>query len=137
MFVNLKTSLVIIIGLLFPLGLSACGAKTAEWEIELNEFEFSPNTFEVEAGAPINLHLNNTGALEHNFVILKAGYEANTPFDANNKDVIYYEMKIPAKETSNATFTAPSEPGVYEVICSIPGHLEQHMKGTLTVTAKE
>lgn len=129
-----RLSMFILTGILVLLTLSGCGPKTTQLDIELSEFEFNPNAFTVKAGEQVNLNLKNNGALEHNFVILKAGYEATAPFDRKNKAMIYFEQKVPANKSISASFRAPKEAGIYEIICSIPGHLEQNMKGTLTVS---
>jgi uncharacterized cupredoxin-like copper-binding protein len=46
---------------------------------------------------------------------------------------VYWEEEVDAGESATFTFTAPEEPGEYQIICAIPGHLEAGMQGTLTV----
>ena len=38
-----------------------------------------------------------------------------------------------AGKTKSDTFTAPTEPGEYAVVCGIPGHIEKGMTATLIV----
>jgi uncharacterized cupredoxin-like copper-binding protein len=115
--------------------LAACGgSKAATFDVEMNEFAFKPNTFTVAAGAPVTLNLKNSGTLEHSFIIMQQGKDASVPFNEDDTANVFWEQKLPAQETNTFQFTAPTEPGTYEVVCGIPGHLEQGMKGTLTVT---
>lgn len=114
--------------------LSACGPKSVTLDVEMKEFAFIPDHFTVPAGAKVTLKLKNTGALEHEFVIMVFGKEATLPFNEDDEANIYWEAELEAKETAVVEFTAPSEPGEYQVVCGTPGHLEQNMKGVLVVT---
>ncbi len=42
-------------------------------------------------------------------------------------------MEAQPGATKTETFTAPSEPGTYTIVCGISGHLENGMEATLTV----
>jgi uncharacterized cupredoxin-like copper-binding protein len=114
--------------------LSACGSKGTKLNVEMTDFKFIPDTFTVPAGATVSLALKNSGALEHSFVIMKAGTQASVPFSQQDQANIYFQVKVEAGQNTTTSFTAPSTPGTYEVVCDIPGHLEQGMKATLTVT---
>jgi uncharacterized cupredoxin-like copper-binding protein len=114
--------------------LSACGPKTTKLSVEMTDFKFIPDTFSVPAGVTVSLSLKNNGALEHSFVIMKAGTQASVPFSQQDQANIYFQTKVAAGQSATTSFTAPSAPGSYEVVCNIPGHLEQGMKATLTVT---
>ena len=61
------------------------------------------------------------------------GYEASAPFDDNDQAQVFTETKIAPGESGTHSFTAPSEAGTYQVVCSIPGHLEAGMVAQLTV----
>ncbi len=119
--------------------LVACGAKAAKpstsLSIELSDFKFTPDKFVVPAGQQITLNLTNKGAVKHEFVIIKKGEQVTIPFDQDDEDKVYWEHEVEAGETGTFTFTAPSEPGEYEVVCGVEGHLEAGMKATLTVVA--
>jgi len=117
--------------------LSACasssnGASTA-LSIDLSDFAFSPMTASVPAGKEITMNLKNTGKVLHEYVIIKAGEKVTLPFDDDDESKVYWENEVAAGETKTVTFTAPSEAGVYEVVCGQPTHMEAGMKGTLTV----
>ena len=120
---------VLIVGTL----LTACGPKSATLDVDMKEYTFSPSTLEVPAGATVTLNLSNSGTLEHEMVIMVLGKDATTPFDDDDEPNIFWEAELEAGQSSTIEFTAPSEPGVYNVVCGIPAHLEQGMRATLTV----
>lgn len=131
---RLKISLFILLALSAVLLLSACGPKKTELNVDMTDFKFTPDTYEVPAGSEVTLHLNDKGTLAHEFVIMKLGKQATIPFDDDDEGNIYWEKELETGESETVTFTAPSEPGEYEVVCGTPGHLEQNMVGKLTVT---
>jgi uncharacterized cupredoxin-like copper-binding protein len=56
------------------------------------------------------------------------------PFGEKDEDKILWELDGVQPGTSKSdTFTAPTEPGEYDVICGIPGHIELGMVATLIV----
>ena len=85
----------------------------------LDTLKFDPATVTVKSGTPVRLTIVNNGALEHDWVV-------------DNLDG--KKLSVDAKPKTNATadFT-PTKAGSYEFYCSIPGHREAGMKGTLTV----
>jgi uncharacterized cupredoxin-like copper-binding protein len=46
---------------------------------------------------------------------------------------IYWEHELDTGKTEIVIFTAPEEPGEYQMVCGIPEHLEQGMKGLMIV----
>ena len=85
-------------------------------------------------------------AMGHNFVLLKPGVApleiSNAAFNARATDFIPPDMKdkiiaftpvAAGGETVEVTFTAPTKPGKYDYLCTVPGHFAAGMKGTLTV----
>lgn len=128
-------SLVFVLSLV----LSGCGGggPTTEFNVTMTDFKFEPMEFTVPAGATITVNATNNGAVEHEFVIFNLGMDAGEKFGAEDEDNIYWEVEVFPGETSNTTFTAPTEPGVYYVTCGIEGHLEAGMVGSVTVVAVE
>lgn len=122
--------------LLAALLLSACGAQAQKVErtVTMKEFAFEPETVEVPAGAEVTLHLSNTGALEHEYVIIKPGQQVTLPFDIDDEEKVYWEKELDKGLAETVTFTAPDEPGEYTVVCGTPGHLEAGMQARLVVT---
>ena len=115
------------------LALTGCSSQKVTLEIAMSDFAFTPRTLEVPAGAEITLHLTNNGALLHEMVIMIYGKEATAPFDEDDESNIYWEHELEHGEKATVTFTAPSEPGEYQLVCGIPAHIEQGMVGTLIV----
>ena len=119
--------------------LSACGSSgpSTTMEVTMTDFHFEPMEFTVPAGETITVNATNNGAVEHELVIFNLGTDAGDKFGDEDEDNIYWEVEVFPGETSNTTFTAPTEPGVYYVTCGIEGHLEAGMTATLTVVAAE
>lgn len=124
--------------LLVAILLAACGgskseSKTAEISVDMKEFTFSPASVTVPAGAEVTLKLTNSGTLEHSWIIMLKDKQATIPFDADDEANIFWQVKLDPAQSNSYTFTAPSEPGDYELVCGVPAHLEAGMKGTLIV----
>jgi uncharacterized cupredoxin-like copper-binding protein len=120
--------------LLLVAGLAACGGpSTAAIAMSMSEFSFSPASASVPAGAEVTLTLTNSGTIEHNWVLLDAGYQAAAPFDADDQANVLAETKVAASQVQTFTFTAPADAGSLQIVCSIPGHLEAGMAASLTV----
>lgn len=132
----MKKNLFILL-LLASLSLVACGKKTASTAIDVKmiDFQFQPNSFIVPAGQNITFTAVNNGAVEHDFVIMKLGTNAGPSFDDDDVPNVYWQVKLTPGEDVNASFTAPSEPGEYQVVCRMEGHIASGMVGKLTVVA--
>lgn len=81
-----------------------------------SEFKFDPATLTASADADVTIEVVNAGTIEHDFTI----DEANV------------KIAVPATETGSATVSFPA--GTYTFYCSVPGHKEAGMTGTLTVS---
>lgn len=84
--------------------------------VQGKEFEFIPNTLSAPADTEVTVVLENVGTIEHDFTI----DEANLL------------IAVPATETGSGTFSLPA--GTYTFYCSVPGHQQAGMEGTLTVS---
>ncbi len=114
--------------------LTACGSKGPSIDVTLNDFSFTPDSFTVPAGVPVSVHATNDGAATHDFIIMKKGVTVTPPFGDKDKANVYWQLiGIAPGSTVTGTFTAPTEPGTYEIVCGVPGHLDKGMKATLTV----
>jgi plastocyanin len=100
---------------------------------ESNDNASNPPVWTVSSGANVTVNLDNQGALQHNWAIVKAGEEVPAPFDvAEHSDILLYSTELlNGGTTASATFTAP-EPGEYLVICTVAGHYPS-MQGMLVV----
>ena len=120
--------------------LSACGGRgqqtaSTNIDVQMTEFAFQPKQFTIPAGEEITLEAANNGAIVHNFVIMNLGTQATLPFDEDDEANVYWKIDLNPGASTSTTFTAPSEPGEYQVVCSTPGHVEAGMIGKLTVVA--
>lgn len=119
--------------------LSACGSGAAVTTINLTmtDFQFTPNAFKVPSGQEITVNARNDGAVVHNFVIMELGADAGDSFDDADAASVYWQVEVKPGGDVNAAFTAPSDPGEYQVVCSVQGHIMAGMTGKLTVVAGE
>ena len=119
--------------------LTACGAGGASDKIDvtMTDFQFQPSQFTVPAGQEITFTSSNNGAVVHNFVIMKLGTSAGPMFDEEDIPNVYWEVELLPGASTDATFTAPTEPGDYEVVCKTEGHIASGMTGKLTVVPAE
>ena len=139
---------VFLILLLIGLPLVACAggeAEAAEQTVRLiaRDIEYDTEVLEVTAGAPVHLTLANEGALDHDFSIEhiplagEAVAEHEEEMDEHEMSMeeedLALHLSAAAGESETITFT-PSEPGEYEFFCTVPGHGEAGMAGTLIVS---
>src|SRR5687768_9109903 len=120
----------IIAAVLFNLLLVSCGGVggvSTTIDVKMTDFQFQPSQFTVPAGQEITFNSSNNGAVVHNFVIMKLGTSAGDKFDEEDVPNVYWEVELVPGGSTNTTFTAPSEPGEYEVICRTEGHIVSGM----------
>jgi plastocyanin len=91
--------------------------------VGMTEFEFDPNDLTASQGDAITAE--NTGQIVHNLTIV-AGEDPDAPGEelATTEDV---------QPGDSGEVTVDVDPGNYSIICTIPGHAEDGMVGTLTV----
>ena len=138
------------------IALAGCsGSREAEPKlVEItgnDEMKFDVTSFEVKPGEKVTVMLTNIGelakeAMAHNWALLEKGTDAAklVAAGADHPEIDY----IPADQAAHVlaktkmlgpfdsdsiTFTAPTEPGPNEYICSFPDHYTNGMKGVMTV----
>ncbi|MEK6721735.1 MAG: cupredoxin domain-containing protein [Chloroflexota bacterium] len=118
----MKPVLFVVAALALAATLAACGGAASpsptavDVTLTATEFAFDPNTVEVTAGSQVRFTLANKGTLEHDVTI----------------DALNYTL-LAAVGESPSSATATLAAGTYDFHCSIPGHKEAGMTGTLTV----
>src|SRR5688572_6990377 len=125
-------------------GAGVSQAAATEITVDATDFAYNPVSITVPAGQPVTLTLNNTGAVEHDFVVDKINVTNIQASDSGPAahhqmgDAPEYDLHFFARagDTAVLNFTA-MEPGTYEVFCSIEGHKEAGMIGKLIVAAQE
>jgi uncharacterized cupredoxin-like copper-binding protein len=80
------------------------------------DLAFEPKEFTIAADTDVTVTITNDGALQHDFTIDELDV-ASDLFDGGSSGTV--------------TINAPA--GTYEFYCSVPGHKEAGMIGTLTV----
>jgi len=125
----------IVVAILLSLTLVSCGGggPSTKIDVTLTDFQFQPNQFTVPAGQEISFSSRNNGAVVHNFVIMKLGTSAGPFFDDEDVPNVYWEVELQPGASTETSFTAPSEPGDYEVVCRTEGHIASGMTAKLTV----
>lgn len=99
--------------------LSACGGgspATLEVKMDASEFKFDPATITAKVGQPVRVIVTNIGALEHTFTVTGLGVDE----------------KLAVGQTVTVEFT-PAQSGTFELVCTVPGHKEAGMVGTVVV----
>jgi nitrite reductase (NO-forming) len=89
---------------------------SANVTITSSEFKFSPSHIQVPLAQKVTFTLDNKGVVEHDVTIQAAGFS----------------LLAKAGQVATGEYTF-DKPGVFDLICSIPGHKEAGMQGTLTV----
>jgi len=125
----------LITAVLLSLMLVSCGGGGASTKIDvtMTDFQFQPNQFTVPAGQEITINATNNGAVVHNFVIMKLGTSAGPSFDDQDIPNVFWQVELPPGSSTNTSFTGPTDPGDYEVVCRTEGHIAAGMSAKLTV----
>ena len=141
----LKRVLVILVSsVLLTACVSQASQPATELTVEMTDFAYTPSSLTVPAGQPVTLTLNNTGNVEHDFVVETIEVETEVMQD-NGSNAHHahgaeqnYDLHISARpgETSIVRVTI-AKPGSYKVICSVEGHKEAGMIGELIVLDQE
>lgn len=131
----------VAIAVALSLVLVACGdsgGPSTSISAQMADFEFTPTSWAVLAGQQITINLSNTGAVEHEWVLLRPGVriarESDLPGteEALLSEFVYWEAELEPGDSTTLTFTAPSV-GNYQVICAIEDHFNAGMEAELTV----
>jgi plastocyanin len=94
-------------------------------------------------GGTVNVSSDPSGQLKFNTTHLTAKAGSNT-FDFTNDAPISHDLTIETSSGSKVgntpvfsggtkSFTANLKPGTYKFLCTVPGHAQAGMEGTLTV----
>jgi plastocyanin len=134
---NGKSFILLMIILVFVL--SACGKSGPSTKITftMTDFAFNPNEFIIPAGKEITLKVTHNGTVEHSFIVMKYGTDAGEMFDEADKGKVFWEVDLQPGESETVHFTAPEQPGTYQIICGMVGHLQSGMVGKLIVTEQQ
>ena len=128
----------LVLSLVFAFLLASCGGgngPSSTINVEFTEFHFTPDVFSIPAGQEITINTTNNGAVVHEFVIMKLGESVGEDFGDEDEGNIFWEIEAEPGKKVSETFTAPTEPGEYQIVCGTEGHYVAGMIGKLTVVA--
>jgi uncharacterized cupredoxin-like copper-binding protein len=91
-------------------------ARIAVVTIEAREFGFNPAALTIPASGATRIVVKDAGRIVHNFTI----------------DALGVQVVVPPGGSSEVTLVDP-QPGTYQFYCSVSGHKEAGMVGTITV----
>ena len=130
-----KSFLVFLMAILVMV-VSACGnsGPSTKLSFTVTDFAFNPEEFVVPVGEEITLHITDNGTMEHSLIIMKYATDAGDLFDEADQGNVFWEIDLQPGDSETAVFTAPEQPGAYQIICGMPGHLQSGMIGKLIVT---
>lgn len=99
----------------------------------LDTFAYDPSSASVATGAPVTVNFTNSGALEHDWMLVAEGTDLNS-LTAEDALIPEAHSGVLAAGASNTfSFTAPAA-GTYQIVCTVPGHAPAGMVGAFTVT---
>ena len=105
---------------------------STEWTIIATEFQFDPDAIAAPLATDVAVTVDNKGAVQHAWVVIKQGEEITTEQEFDQSKVLLGFDNIDPGATVSDTFQF-DQGGTYQIICSIPGHFAAGMKGTLEV----
>jgi uncharacterized cupredoxin-like copper-binding protein len=137
-----KVSLILVLTSLLY-GCAGASQPSTEITVELKDFSYGPSSITIPAGQPVILTINNTGLVEHDFVVEKINVtdviteDSGSEHHMHDMDSSTYDLHAStgAGQTNVLQFTA-LEPGTYKIFCSVGGHIEAGMVGELVVVSE-
>jgi plastocyanin len=130
-------SLATVLLMLAGVGLVACGDDDdGDTEVSMTEYAFEPKDLTVSKGDTIIA--KNDGQIDHNYSILGGASRRCRALPgpwriARCREGARPEDGDDVAPGTDGALTVNIGRGTYDVICTIPGHAEKGMKGTLTV----
>jgi len=128
-------------GLLVSLLFAACAANrpATVFDIGMQGMAFTQNAVSVKSGEAVRLNVKNSDATTHDFTVEKIPADGIKAIDASSMghDMMgmgnyTLHVAVDAGKTGQLDFR-PTQPGDYEFFCTVPGHREAGMHGTIHV----
>ena len=108
--------------------------------VEMTNFAYAPEVLEVAAGDVLEIAIQNVEAVLHDFTIDEIDADVHVSYLAGTGQHAHEESQLEADV--HFALTEPGtgivhmkihEPGEYVFYCSVPGHRDAGMEGTLIV----
>lgn len=104
--------------------------------VTMSEYAFAPSPVVLKAGVPTKVVLRNEGKEQHYFVAEKFFRTIATRkiqgSDGEVKAPAFTAVEVYAGK-SLEWFLVPTEKGAFDVVCTVKGHADHGMKGTIEV----
>ena len=114
--------------------------KDALYLVEMTNFAFTPAVLEVNAGEVLEIAIQNVEPVLHDFTIDKIDADVHVSYLGGTGEHAHAEAQLDAdvhfaltEPGSGVVHMKIHEPGEYVFYCSVPGHREAGMEGTLIV----
>lgn len=130
--------------------LGELGVRVIKLDTVFEKMAYDKEVLVARAGKPVEIILENSDLMPHNFVVLQPGSleeigllseaQAQDPnfakagYVPNSAKVIARSTLVPPRETTRISVNVPNQPGVYPYVCTYPGHWRR-MYGALYVVA--
>lgn len=100
-----------------------------------NELKFEPNNLQLKAHTNYKLLLSNPSPQKHYFTALEFANKSWTQkVEAGNVEIKGAIQELELRSSTKAEWwLVPMKPGTYQLHCTVPGHTEAGMIGTITV----
>lgn len=108
--------------------------------VEMTSFAYAPSVIEVETGEVLEIAIQNTELVLHDFTIDKIDADVHVSYlggtgqhehqEQERDAAVHFALTEPA---SGVVHLKIHEPGEYVFYCTVPGHREGGMEGTLIV----
>ena len=114
--------------------------KDALFLVEMTSFAFTPDVLEVNAGDVLEIAIQNVEPVLHDFTIDKIDADVHVSYLGGTGQHAHTEAQVDAdihfaltEAGTGVVHLKIEEPGDYVFYCTVPGHQEAGMEGTLTV----
>lgn len=104
--------------------------------VTLSEYAFTPSTLVFKEGVPTKLVIKNAGKEHHYFVsepfFRTVATRKVQSTDGEFKAPFFTAVEVYAGKTAE-WFLIPMKKGTFDLLCTVKGHAEHGMKGTIEV----
>lgn len=120
-----------------PVDVSVNDPGRTKLEVTIQDgYHFNPPALTLKAGQPVAIVVYNKQAIIHDFTVDKIPVKdlqvtSSYPAQKPTGDQVLH-LALPPAGAGKLEFT-PTETGSFAFYCSVPGHKEAGMQGTLTV----
>lgn len=118
---------------------SADDAPAQTLQLAMQDIAYDSQALTATRGATVRLDLENRGAIAHDFTIERIDVDnvemtggMTSGEHGQDEDGPDLHIALDAGATGSLEFS-PSEAGTFEYFCTVAGHREAGMRGTLTV----